>query len=422
MIAALTPLIVMVTGMVVQLATLTFGKGGTDALAAPTALPGDDAEGGAETTPPDPGAQPPTSSAKSRSALPRFIGLLRPEDARRPQPVPPLVGAVRMGSLPKGRKGWMGGSPRPGCGSDGRRFATALASGRTDLSLTVGTLLRILRSMLTLPSRSGLELLVALDQLADAPLAPLAAAGDLPLTSAQSALGRLLALGLVVEDGARRYRVANVEAADLLVRYALGSAEAQAIALRANPAVLFAGRDQRRTVVAFDSTRRPASTARLRRRLSGREDIELVDVSGLGPAAREAWRSRAEQAEAIVGSPARAFPRPAHGGVGRGLPLGAANKALRRPSRRALEAIARRFGLRRLVLFGSAVRDDFDEESDVDLLAEPRRDARLSITSLTRLENELSELFGRQAEVVTPGGLRPEIARDIAAEGVVLYG
>ena len=127
-----------------------------------------------------------------------------------------------MGSLPKGRKGWMGGSPRPGCGSDGRRFATALASGRTDLSLTVGTLLRILRSMLTLPSRSGLELLVALDQLADAPLAPLAAAGDLPLTSAQSALGRLLALGLVVEDGARRYRVANVEAADLLVRYALG--------------------------------------------------------------------------------------------------------------------------------------------------------------------------------------------------------
>ena len=87
-----------------------------------------------------------------------------------------------------------------------------------------------------------------------------------------------------------------------------------------------------------------------------------------------------------------------------------------------MKAIAREFGLRRLVLFGSAVRDDFDEESDVDLLAEPRRDARLSITSLTRLENELSELFGRQAEVVTPGGLRPEIARDIAAEGVVLYG
>lgn len=291
-----------------------------------------------------------------------------------------------------------------------------------DLGLTVRKSLRILRSMLTLPSRSGLELLVALDQLIDAPLATLAAAGELPLTSAQSALGRLLALGLVVEDRPRRYRVANVEAADLLVRYAIGSAEAQAIAMRANPAVLFAGRDQHGTVVAFDGTRRPESTARLRRRLAAREDVELVDVSELGLAEREAWRSRAEQAEAIVGSPARAFPRPAHGGFGRGRPLGAANKALPRPSRRAMKAIAREFGLRRLVLFGSAVRDDFDDESDVDLLAEPRRDARLSITTLTRLENELSGLFGRQAEVVTPGGLRPEIARDIADEGVVLYG
>lgn len=276
--------------------------------------------------------------------------------------------------------------------------------------------------MVSLPSASGLDLLVALDQLPDAPLATLAVASDLPLTSAQSALGRLLALGLVAEDRPRRYRVTNVEAADLLIRYALGSAEARAIAMRANPAVLFAGRDQRGTVVAFDGSRRPEPTARLRRRLAARNDVELVDVSELGPSQREAWRARAEQAEAIAGSPARAFPRPAHGGFGRGRPLGVANKALPRPSRRAMEAIAREFRLRRLVLFGSAVRDDFDDESDVDLLVEPRRDAHLSITSLTRLENELSDLFGRQAEVVTPGGLRPEIARDIADEGVVLYG
>jgi predicted nucleotidyltransferase len=150
--------------------------------------------------------------------------------------------------------------------------------------------------------------------------------------------------------------------------------------------------------------------------------MDLVEVDDLSPSEVATYRARAERAEMIVGSAARAFPRPAREGRGAGYSLHGLNRALHAPSARRLRAIAHEYGLRRVVAFGSAIRSDFDEESDVDLLVEMRPGRRLGITDLTSLEDRFEDLFERRVEVVTGTGLLPEVASAAEREGVVLVG
>ena len=54
-----------------------------------------------------------------------------------------------------------------------------------------------------------------------------------------------------------------------------------------------------------------------------------------------------------------------------------------------LPGYCRRNGIRRLELFGSAIRADFGPQSDVDLLVEFRPDARIRFLALSRIQREL---------------------------------
>jgi len=80
--------------------------------------------------------------------------------------------------------------------------------------------------------------------------------------------------------------------------------------------------------------------------------------------------------------------------------------ALRRDE---LRAVCRRFHVRRLDLFGSAARGDFDpERSDVDFLVEFDRthpDA-LSLRTYFGLKEALEGLLGRPVDLVEPGAVR----------------
>ena len=53
----------------------------------------------------------------------------------------------------------------------------------------------------------------------------------------------------------------------------------------------------------------------------------------------------------------------------------------------------------RLELFGSALRQDFGPDSDVDLLVTFAPDAPWSLLDIVHLEEELSLLMGRKAEI-----------------------
>jgi hypothetical protein len=65
----------------------------------------------------------------------------------------------------------------------------------------------------------------------------------------------------------------------------------------------------------------------------------------------------------------------------------------------ALVAFCRRHRILRLSLFGSVLRQDFKPESDVDVLVEFEPAVRLSLFGLARVENELTDLLGRTADV-----------------------
>ena len=74
-----------------------------------------------------------------------------------------------------------------------------------------------------------------------------------------------------------------------------------------------------------------------------------------------------------------------------------------------LRAVCRRFHVRRLDLFGSAARGDFDpQRSDVDFLVEFDRthpDA-LSLRTYFGLKEALEGLLGRPVDLVEPGAVR----------------
>mgnify|MGYP002625302701 CR=1 FL=1 len=63
-------------------------------------------------------------------------------------------------------------------------------------------------------------------------------------------------------------------------------------------------------------------------------------------------------------------------------------------------ALCDKWKVRELSLFGSVLRDDFDEDSDVDVLVSFETDAPWSLWDLIVMRDELSAMFGRPVDLV----------------------
>ena len=86
-----------------------------------------------------------------------------------------------------------------------------------------------------------------------------------------------------------------------------------------------------------------------------------------------------------------------------------------------LAALCRRYRVRELALFGSVLRDDFRDDSDIDVLVEFEPDARASFFTLSALKEELAALFGRPVDVVPKLGLNPSIRDQVLESSDVVY-
>jgi predicted nucleotidyltransferase len=75
------------------------------------------------------------------------------------------------------------------------------------------------------------------------------------------------------------------------------------------------------------------------------------------------------------------------------------NPALRLPQEK-LAAFCRCWRITSLELFGSALRDDFGPESDVDLLVTFEQDAPWSLFDVVQIESELAAILGRRIDLV----------------------
>ncbi len=87
-----------------------------------------------------------------------------------------------------------------------------------------------------------------------------------------------------------------------------------------------------------------------------------------------------------------------------------------------LAELCRRHEIRRLALFGSALRDDFQADSDVDLLVEFEPGARVSLFDFVQIRDELAALFGRDVDLIEESGLRnPYRRREILRTAETIY-
>lgn len=67
----------------------------------------------------------------------------------------------------------------------------------------------------------------------------------------------------------------------------------------------------------------------------------------------------------------------------------------------ALARLCRERGVSRLELFGSAVGDEFRDDSDVDLLCTLRPDAHPTLLDWADMQEKLARLFGRPVDLVS---------------------
>lgn len=85
------------------------------------------------------------------------------------------------------------------------------------------------------------------------------------------------------------------------------------------------------------------------------------------------------------------------------------------------ETFCRRNHIRKLSLFSSVLSEDFNDESDVDVLVE-FEPGHVPGLALIRMQDELSSLFGgRDVDLVTPKFLNKRIRDQVMAGAVVQY-
>ncbi len=80
-----------------------------------------------------------------------------------------------------------------------------------------------------------------------------------------------------------------------------------------------------------------------------------------------------------------------------------------------LNPIQQRFGVKQVGLFGSAARDELNEESDIDVLVEFKGPA--TFDAYMDLKLYLEDLFAKKVDLITASGLnpraRPSVEKDL---------
>lgn len=74
-------------------------------------------------------------------------------------------------------------------------------------------------------------------------------------------------------------------------------------------------------------------------------------------------------------------------------------------SREEITSFCERWQVTQLDVFGSALREDFGPDSDVDLLVSFEESARHTLFDMVRMEEELKAIFGREVDLVSRRGI-----------------
>jgi predicted nucleotidyltransferase len=281
-------------------------------------------------------------------------------------------------------------------------------------------------------SDSALRALVLLSQRASGlRTSELANALEISHSGAEKALGILLADGLA-EVSQHRYGLSDSSRAREAVRFALAFLPldtALAGLARGNESVEFAAVDDGGAIMVLRRFSETADEGRVRAaletlaRVNPEARVEVIRKEDLRRQlhADPAQRRRAGDMRILAGTLDRTFPDRTRHGDDDASPLGRLSDGVSGLSARRMAAFARKYGLRRVVAFGSATRSDFRPDSDLDLLVEPMAGRHLDLHQRIELAAEAERLFGRDVDLLTAPVRRATLADRISRDGVVLY-
>jgi uncharacterized protein len=86
-----------------------------------------------------------------------------------------------------------------------------------------------------------------------------------------------------------------------------------------------------------------------------------------------------------------------------------------------IAVFCRRHHIRKLSLFGSVLREDFQPDSDVDVLVEYEPGHVPGFITQSRLRRELSNILGREADLRTPASLSDYFRDEVEASAILIY-
>jgi len=88
-------------------------------------------------------------------------------------------------------------------------------------------------------------------------------------------------------------------------------------------------------------------------------------------------------------------------------------------NREAIEQICKKYGILLFGIFGSSVRGDYKDDSDIDVLL--KFEKVRSLLEIIHIENELSDLFKKKTEVVEIDAIRESLKEYIMKDLVIIY-
>ena len=86
--------------------------------------------------------------------------------------------------------------------------------------------------------------------------------------------------------------------------------------------------------------------------------------------------------------------------------------------------LCKKYRVKELSVFGSSIRDDFKEESDVDFLISYLKEWDNTLLDMVRLKNELSALVNRNTDLIEKEAIQNPIRKKIilsTAEVIYAY-
>ena len=75
--------------------------------------------------------------------------------------------------------------------------------------------------------------------------------------------------------------------------------------------------------------------------------------------------------------------------------------------------ICEKYGIKELSVFGSSIRDDFREDSDVDFLVTFMENSKLTLFDIVDLKDDFISILDREVDIVEKEALRNPIRKKI---------